>query len=155
MFSERFEFTMYVPSLKKFQYRRFLITPNDTAYEIWKYMLLKAALTVYLNGYTQPAIWKRCDQNSRKSNLLCAALQQCFQQNLKEQNKNRILNVKVVCWHQGSIFSLLNSVKLLTRHSNNWRVSGNRLSQKVEYTAVTANSFSTWLFLLYIFSDFK
>ena len=23
----------------KFQYRRFLITPSDTAYEIWKYML--------------------------------------------------------------------------------------------------------------------
>jgi len=37
MFGERIEFTMSVPSLNRFQYRRFLITPNARAYEIWKY----------------------------------------------------------------------------------------------------------------------
>jgi hypothetical protein len=59
---------MSVPSLNKFQYRRFLATPSDLGYEFWKYKLSELALTVYLDGYTQTVTCNiKCGQNSQKS----------------------------------------------------------------------------------------
>jgi hypothetical protein len=49
-------------------------------------------------------------------------------------------------------FHTLKSVKLLKHHSYNWK---GFWQQNVEYTTVAANNVSTWLFLLYVHSDFK